>query len=222
MKKEQIVKVSVTGVFCALAFIMTAVLRFKVAHLSFDLKDTIIAIVSLMYGPLYGIISAGIVAFLEFFTVSDTGFYGLIMNFLSSATFTLLVGIIYKYKRTFSGAILGVSMSIIGVCVVMSLANILITPLYIPTVDSKAVIAMIPTLLLPFNFCKALINAAATVAIYKPVRGVLKKARVVSGSENSTATNRYKSIVVLVVATVIIVLTIFLLIKVMGANISFL
>ncbi|MBQ4120177.1 MAG: ECF transporter S component [Clostridia bacterium] len=221
MKKEQIIKVSVTGVFCALAFIMTAVLRFKVAHLSFDLKDTIIAIVSLMYGPLYGIICAAIVAFLEFFTVSDTGFYGLIMNFLSSATFTLLVGIVYKYKRTFSGAIIGVCLSVVGVCVVMSLANILITPLYIPTVDSKAVIAMIPTLLLPFNFCKALINAAATVAIYKPVRGVLKKARVVTSSENTTVANQYKSIIVFIVAAVIIAVTVFLLIKVMGGNISF-
>ncbi len=222
MKKEQIVKVSVTGVFCALVFIMTAILRFKVAHLSFDLKDTIIAIVSLMYGPLYGIISAAIVAFLEFLSVSDTGFYGLLMNFLSSATFTYLVGVIYKYKRTFSGAIIGVCLSVVGVCVVMLLANILITPLYIPTVDSKAVIAMIPTLLLPFNFCKALINAAVTVAIYKPVRGVLRRARVVSGRENTTMTNPYKSVIVFVVAAIIIAITVFILLKVMDGNVSIL
>lgn len=221
MKKEKLVKISVTGVFCALAFIMTVVLRFKVAHLSFDLKDTVIAIVSLMYGPLYGIVSAGIVAFLEFLSVSDTGFYGLIMNFLSSATFTLLVGIIYKYKRTFAGAIIGVSASVIGVCAVMCLANILITPLYIPTVDTKTVIAMIPTLLLPFNFCKALINATATVAIYKPIRGVLKKAKVVDSSKDITNTNKKKSIIILIVSAVLITLTVLLLIKVMNAEISF-
>jgi riboflavin transporter FmnP len=220
MKKEKLVKISVTGVFCALAFIMTAVLRFKVAHLSFDLKDTIIAIVSLMYGPIYGIVSAGIVAFLEFLSVSDTGFYGLIMNFISSATFTLLVGLIYKYKRTFTGAILGVSASVISVCIVMCLANILITPLYIPTVDTKTVIAMIPTLLLPFNFCKALINAAATVAIYKPIRGVLKKARVVEVSNETTTTNKNKSIILFIVAAVIIAVTVLLLIKVMNAEIN--
>ncbi len=220
MKKEKLVKISVTGVFCALAFIMTVVLRFKVAHLSFDLKDTIIAIISLMYGPVYGVVSAGIVAFLEFLSVSDTGFYGLIMNFLSSATFTFLVGIIYKYKRTFTGAIIGVTASVIGVCVGMCLANILITPLYIPTVDTKAVIAMIPTLLLPFNFCKALINAAATIAIYKPIRGVLKRARIVEPTKESTKTNSKKSIVVFVVAAVIIVLTVLLLIKVMNAEIN--
>ena len=70
MKKEKLIKISVTGVFCALAFILTAVLRFKVAFLSFDLKDTVIAVVSLMYGPIYGVVSAGIVAFLEFLSVT--------------------------------------------------------------------------------------------------------------------------------------------------------
>ena len=48
MRKERLIKASVTGVFCALAFILTAVLRFKVAFLSFDLKDTVIAVVALM------------------------------------------------------------------------------------------------------------------------------------------------------------------------------
>ena len=222
MKKEKLVKISVTGVFCALAFIMTVVLRFKVAHLSFDLKDTIIAIISLMYGPIYGVVSSGVVAFLEFLSVSDTGFYGLLMNFLSSATFTILVGTIYKFKRTFAGAIFGVCASVVGVCIVMCVANVLITPLYIPTVDSKAVIAMIPTLLLPFNFCKALINSAATVAIYKPIRGVLKKAKVVQSANESTKTDGQKSVVLFLIATIIIVLTVFLLIKVMNAEINLL
>ena len=220
MKKEKLVKISVTGVFCALAFIMTAVLRIKVAHLSFDLKDTIIAVISLMYGPVYGVVSAGIVAFLEFFSVSDTGFYGFIMNFISSATFTYLLGVIYKYKRTFSGAIIGVGVSVLGVCAVMCLTNILITPLYIPTVDTKAVIAMIPTLLLPFNFCKALINAAATVAIYKPVRKVLKKAKIVRYSKEINENNKHNSTFLFIISAIIILLTIFLLIKVMNAKVD--
>lgn len=222
MKKEKLIKISVTAVFCALAFILTAVLRFKVAHLSFDLKDSIIAIVSLMYGPLYGVVSAGIVAVLESLSVSDTAFYGLLMNFLSSATFAFVLGIIYKYKRTFKGAILGAVLSVISVCAVMMVANILITPLYIPTVDSKAVIAMIPTLLLPFNFCKALINASATVAIYKPVRKMLKRARVVAFEDSATASKPYKSLVIFAIAIIIIIITVSLLLSVMGGKVSFL
>lgn len=221
MKKEKLIKISVTGVFCALAFVMTLILRFKVLHLTFDLKDTIIGIISLMYGPIYGVVSAGIVSVLEL-SISETELYGLIMNFLSSATFTMILGSIYKYKRTLKGAIIGVSMSVIGVCVVMCIANIFITPLYIKDVDSNAVIAMIPTLLLPFNFCKALINAAATIAIYKPVRGVLKKAGITQTVRKNATSKQYISFVLFIISAIIICLTILLLINVMNAEINFL
>ncbi len=220
MKKEKITKISVTGVFCALAFILTTVLRFKVAFLSFDLKDAILAVISLMYGPIYGVVSAGIVAFLEFLSVSDTGVYGLIMNFISSATFTFIAGIIYKLNRTFKGAILAVFFSIIGVVSVMMLANILITPYYMGVTASE-VIKMIPTLLLPFNLCKALINAAATVAIYKPVRGVLKKAGAVKTIETNANSNKTKSVITFSVAIIVIIATVVLLIKLLGGQVSF-
>ena len=68
---------------CALAYICVFILKFKVGFLTFDFKDAVISIISFLYGPLYGVFSAGIVAFMEFITISDTGAYGLIMNFLS-------------------------------------------------------------------------------------------------------------------------------------------
>ena len=220
MRKEKLIKSSVTGVFCALAFILTVVLRFKVSFLSFDLKDTVIAVVSLMYGPLYGVASAGIVAVLEFLSVSDTGVYGLIMNFASSATFAFVAGIIYKNKRNFKGAILAVGFSVISVVVVMMLANILITPYYMG-VTAKTVIGLIPTLLLPFNFCKALINAAATVVIYKPIRNILRKSGIEPNTANSSEKNLKKNIIVCVVALLLIVVTVVVLVNILGGKIEF-
>jgi riboflavin transporter FmnP len=219
MKKEKLVKISVTGVFCALAFIMTVVLRFKVAFLSFDLKDTILAVIALMYGPLYAVVSAGIVAFLEFLSVSDTGVYGLIMNFISSAAFTFTAGIIYKYKRTFKGAVLSVVFSVISVCIVMCLANILITPYYMG-VTSGEVVAMIPTLLLPFNLCKSLINAATTLIIYKPIRNIISK----FGIKEQTVANKSnfkKSLILCIVALVVIVVTTIFLVMYLAGKIDF-
>ncbi len=219
MKNEKILRASVTGVFCALAFILTLVLRFKVAFLSFDLKDTVLAVISLMYGPLYGVTSAGIVAVLEFLSVSDTGVYGLIMNFISSATFTLVAGLIYKYKRSFNGAILSVVFSVLSVCIVMCLANILITPYYMG-VTSREVVALIPTLLLPFNLCKSLINAAATIIIYKPIRNILKKSGIehIQNNNNKSLT---KSVVLCVIALIIIVLTTVFLMSKLGGKVEF-
>ena len=220
MGKEKLIKSTVTGVFCALAFILTVVLRFKVSFLSFDLKDTVIAVISLMYGPLYGVASAGIVALLEFLSVSDTGVYGLIMNFASSATFAFVAGIIYKNKRNFKGAILSVFFSVISVVVVMMLANILITPYYMG-VTAKTVIGLIPTLLLPFNLCKAIINAAATVVIYKPIRNILRKSGIESESANNSEKNLKKNIIVCVIALLFIVATVIVLVNVLGGKIEF-
>ncbi len=219
MKKDNITKISITGVFCALAFILTVVLKFKVAFLSFDLKDSVLAVISLMYGPLYGIVSAGIVAVLEFLSISDTGIYGLIMNFISSGAFCFISGILYKYKRTFKGAILSVICSVIGVCIVMMLVNILITPYYMG-VSSDEVIKLIPNLLLPFNFCKTVINAAATVAIYKPIRLILKRAGANKSLSEATYNNKYKSIIIFIVSAIVIIVTIFVSLKLLGAQID--
>jgi riboflavin transporter FmnP len=220
MRKEKLIKSTVTGVFCALAFILTVVLRFKVSFLSFDLKDTVIAVISLMYGPLYGVASAGVVALLEFLSVSDTGVYGLIMNFASSATFAFVAGVIYKNKRNFKGAILAVVFSVISVVIVMMLANILITPYYMG-VSAKTVIGLIPTLLLPFNFCKALINAAATVVIYKPIRNILRKSGIEPEAKIKNENNLKKNIIVCVIALLLIVVTVVVLINILGGKIEF-
>ena len=105
-KKINLKKLAVAAALCALAFASMFLFRIKVQFLTFDAKDAVIGLSSLLLGPLYGVCSAAAVAFLEFLTVSDTGVYGLIMNFLSSGTFAFTCGIIYKYRRTFSGAVL--------------------------------------------------------------------------------------------------------------------
>ena len=94
-KKINIKKLSVIAMLCALGFLCTVLFKFKVGFLTFDIKDAILAISSLLYGPVAGILSSAVVALLEMVTVSDTGVYGMIMNFLSSGTFTLVCGLIY-------------------------------------------------------------------------------------------------------------------------------
>lgn len=221
MKKEKLLKVSVTGVFCALAFILTIVLRFNVAFLSFDLKDAILAVISLLYGPLYGVLSAAVVVVLEFLSISDTGIYGLIMNFISSAAFTLVCGFIYKYNRTLKGAILSVIFSVISVCVFMCLANIIITPYYMGVTRSE-IILLIPTLLLPFNLCKSLVNAAVTVIIYKPISNILKKNGIIKTNNTSDKKSYSKNIVICIIGILAIIIAIVFMISKLGGNISFL
>ncbi len=206
MKKIDVRKLTVSAMICALAFLAMFVFRFKVSFLTFDFKDAILSITSLLYGPLMGVVSAALVAFIEFITVSDTGVYGLIMNFLSSAAFTFTCGIIYKYKRNFSGAIVSAITSVFSVTSVMMLANIFITPYYMG-VDSSTVVSMLPTLLLPFNASKAIMNAAVLLIIYKPFTSVLKKTGLVVSSNNAKYKMGLKSILLIVISLIIIILT---------------
>ena len=206
MRKSKIKKISVTAMLCALAYICVYVLKFKVGFMTFDFKDTVISIVSFLFGPLYGIFSAGIVAFMEFITVSDTGVYGLIMNFLSSSVFALSCGIIYKINHKFTGAIYGALTAVVAVTSVMLLANLFITPYYMGVAKSE-VIAMIPSLLLPFNLCKSIINATATLIIYKPLTNGLKKAHLVESSSGNATLNK-KTVVLTSCCLIVMVLAV--------------
>ncbi len=176
-------KLVAIAMFSALAYVAAAACSYlpKVGgFLSLDIKDAIIVLCALIFGPLSGIVIAVIVPVLELVTgFSTTAWYGLVMNILSSFTFCLVTGLIYKYKRSFFGAIIALLSGVFSVTAVMMLANLLITPLYLthyvgaPT-SMKDVAAMIPTILLPFNFLKATLNGAIVLLLYKPLSNALK------------------------------------------------
>ena len=220
MQKKDVKKISVTALFCAIAFLMTFVFRFKVGFLTFDLKDAVISVISLLYGPIYGVASAGVVAVLELLSVSDTGLYGLIMNFISSATFAIACGSVYKFRRSFSGAIFAVVVSVISVTAIMMVANIFITPYYMG-VETAEVIALIPTMLFPFNLCKSIVNAASLLIIYKPITNALKKTGLVVANKTSYSFSK-KSVILFVVSLAVLALAVCFIIFKMGGSFSFL
>jgi len=177
---SKIRKLIAVGVFIALAYICCVLFHFKVAFLSFELKDAIMTIAAMFFGPLAGIASVFIVCFIEFITISGTGVYGLIMNILASLTFVFIGSFVYTKKRRMSGAILGMTCASISMVVVMLIANLLITPYYLTSLGNTSsvqdIAAMIPSLLLPFNLTKAVFNSAIVFLLYKPISTALKSA----------------------------------------------
>jgi riboflavin transporter FmnP len=176
-------KIAFAALFAALAYVaMFATSWIKVMFLTFDAKDAVIALAGLIFGPIYSLVISLAVAVIELITVGDTGFYGFFMNLLSSAVFSTVCALIYKYKKNFVGAIVGLACSVLAVTATMMLFNLIITPLYM-NVERSVVASMIPTLFLPFNLTKASLNSALVLILYKPVSTALKAARVLpSGS----------------------------------------
>lgn len=206
------------GIFSALAYITSLLLQFlpKVnSMLSFDVKDSVIAIASFIYGPVVAPVIALIAAFIEAITISETGWYGFIMNFASSATFSFVASIIYKYRKSFNGAIIGFCAAIVATTSVMLVLNIFVTPVYFTYIGipmtTKDVIDLIPKVLLPFNFAKTLFNGAAALMLYKPIINALRAARIVPKSEHKTAFNK-SSILALIIGGVSLILALTVLI----------
>lgn len=206
-KKINLKKISVVGMLTALAYLCMLLFKFKISFLTFDVKDALLAVIAFLYGPLYGVVSSFLVAFIEFLSVSDTGIYGFIMNALSSAAFAGTCGLFYKYRRTFSGAIVGAVLAVLSMTLVMLLANLFITPYYMGVARSE-VAAMIPTLFLPFNLIKGIVNMAITLMIYKPITGALKKTGVLITGNGSL--DKKKFILVTLVSLLIAVISILL------------
>lgn len=168
------------AMFAALAYAVTFVFRIPVQFLTFDAKDAVLTIAAFIYGPTSAIIMSVIPALIEFISISGTGFWGFLMNFASSACFSFVASLIYKHRRSLRGAIMGLFTSVVVTTAFMMLMNILITPIYMK-VPSDVVLGLLPTLLLPFNFAKALMNTAIAMLIYKPVSVAMKRVGFISG-----------------------------------------
>lgn len=199
---EKIIGISI---FSALAVIIAFVCNIippVAGFLSLDVKDAVITIAAFIYGPISGVIIAFLAAFIEFLTFSTTAWYGLIMNFASSAVFALTASLIYKKIRTVNGAIISLVAAVVATTGVMLLLNNFVTPIYLhkfvglpENVAVNTVIDLLPKVLLPFNFAKSLLNASITVMLYKPVLAALSKSGIIKTKTTSLTFNKNTKIV---------------------------
>ena len=171
-------KIVVIGMFCAMAYALSAIgnavpIRFA-GFLSYDPKDIMIAISAFALGPISAVAISIIVPFIEFITISTTGPIGLLMNILSSLSFSLIPSIIYHKKKTFKRAIIGLLISVNLTVALMLLWNYLITPFHMG-VPREAVVSMLLPVFLPFNYLKYGLNAIFTIVLYKPLTKTLKR-----------------------------------------------
>lgn len=186
---QRVKKLCVAAMFAALAFASMFVMRINVMFLTCDVKDTVVTIAGLLLGPIYSLGISFLVAFLEFVSIGDTGFWGLLMDFLSTAVFSCTCALIYKYKKNIRGAIVGLVSAALTMTAFMLLFNLFIVPLYTPGYTTAAVAAMVPKLFLPFNLTKGVLNAALVLILYKPMSNAMKSIKMLPSSnmENSAS-----------------------------------
>lgn len=202
---NKIKKMTSLAMFSAVAFVVVAFIRIPaVQFLKYEPKDVVIVIGGFMYGPSAALIISVAVALVEMITISDTFIYGCIMNIISSCAFAGTASFIYKKHHNIKGAVVGLSLATLLTTAVMLLWNYIVTPLYMG-LPREAVAAMLPTVFLPFNILKGLLNSGITLLVYKPIVTALRKAKLFDVPKKSNNTPRKVNIRIILIAAFAII-----------------
>ena len=196
------------AMFAALAFVLSLLTSgVRIAFLTIDIKDAILAIGAFIYGPLAALPICIVTAFLSsVITGFETGFWGLAMDFLSSLVFSMTAALVYKYKRTMIGAVIGLFVAVVAYTAIMIPLNLLITPIYTGQ-PVEAVVGLLRPLLVPFNFAKSVLNAAVVMVLYKPIVTALRATKFIQGDIKNTKIGKTTAII-LIIATVTLVISV--------------
>lgn len=153
-----------------------------------DLSDFPALIASFALGPVSGVSVALIKNLIKLLTTTTAG-VGELSNFILSALFVLPAGLIYKHKKTRSGAVLG---AIVGACTMAILSYFtnyyFVYPVFTKFMPMEAIIKAYTIILpsvntlskallifnVPFTFVKGLLNVLVTFLLYKPLSPILK------------------------------------------------
>ena len=152
--------------------------------LVYDPADVPIYITAFAYGPAAGLIVTLIVCLIQAFMLGGDGLYGFLMHFVATGVVALFIGYMYGRSRNRKTAMTALAIGVVLATVVMCIMNIIVTPAYMGAPRS-AVIAMIPTVIIPFNLLKAGINALLTCVLYKRVSGFLHNENAVTVSSDA-------------------------------------
>lgn len=175
--------IATLGMLTALAYAVMALCKVIPpvgGFLSFDLKDTVMAIGGFLFGPAAAFAMAILVPLVEFITVSDTGWYGLIMNIIATSLFVIPAVYLYRRKHSTKAAVIGLVVGVLCLSGGMILWNYIITPLYFK-MPRTAVMDMMP-MIIAFNLVKGFCNAALIMLLYPPVSTALRKAHLIPPS----------------------------------------
>lgn len=181
---------AVTAVLAALSTVLRY-LEFSVpfvpSFLKYDFSDLPALIAALGVGPIAGV-AVALIKNVIALPMTGTGGAGELANFLIGACYVLPAGLVYKYKKGKSGALIGTLAGTLLAAVVSLPVNYYITyPVYTTFLDMDVILGMYTAIIpaantlwrallmvnLPFTAVKGLVNVGITFIIYKKISPLL-------------------------------------------------
>lgn len=163
----------------AFAFVSVLLIRIPIVlFLKYEPKDVVILLSSMLLGPIDGLIISVTTSFLEMITISETGWWGFLMNILSSMAFVLPPALLHLKKSSVGSRLAGAGMGVVCTTAIMLLWNYIVSPLYMG-VSRQEIVPLLVVAFLPFNLIKGTINASLTLLLFPPIEKALCKARLI-------------------------------------------
>lgn len=144
---------------------------FFLPFLKYDPSDVPALIATFAVGPAAGItveLIKGLLAVL--FAFKEHGPFGIFMDILAGGSFVGVAGGYYLVEHTKAGAIKSLVFGTLIMTAVMIAANVLLTPVFFPSLSRAQIVAWIVPALLPFNLIKGATTSVITYAVYKRIR----------------------------------------------------
>jgi riboflavin transporter FmnP len=166
------------GLMSAIAVLLSLVPGFSiipvVSFIKYEYSDLPIIITALALGTPAGLLTAFISVGISFLLGIEGGaHWGALQHFIAIGANAAVAGLIYHFRKTKTGAVIGLSAGIIARTLIMIPANILITPLYTGA-PVEAVKGLLLPGIIPVNFIKSTISAVITFFVYKRLSPLLQ------------------------------------------------
>jgi len=176
--QKKTVKLAKMGLLVAISIVLVYFIHFPifpaVAFLEYDPADISIIIGTFAFGPLAGICLTVVTAVIQGLTVSSaSGVYGILMHIIATGTYVLVAGNIYKHNKTKKGAIISLLAGTIAWVIIMFIANLIITPLFMGV--TREIVMDLMVFIVLFNLVKAGVNSIITFFLYKRISGFLHR-----------------------------------------------
>ena len=184
-------KITVTAMLSAVAAVLMLIelsVPLMPEFIKLDISELPALLAAFGLGPVYGAAVCLVKNLIKALLMTTTGGVGELANFLLGICFVVPAGLIYKFRKSRGGAVLGSLVGAAVMAVVSVPINYFITyPIYMNFMPIEAIIGMyqairpsangllncLITFNAPFTFVKGVLDAVLCFLIYKPLSPIL-------------------------------------------------
>lgn len=172
---------TMTAVFAALSFALFLLefpIPFFPPYLQFDFSDVPALIGAFMFGPLFGVAIELFKNALHLMVPTKALLFGIgeLANFVIGCGLVVPAGLIYKYKRSFKGALIGLIAGTLCIAIAGIAFNYFVMiPLQIPNILPIDNITIVLSSILPFNLLKGAVVSIVTLVLYKQLKKLIDR-----------------------------------------------